>query len=351
MTSTAQERALDAFRRRFRRDPEILVCAPGRVNLIGEHVDYNGGLVLPVAIDRFAWIAAARVEGRTTTIEAVDVNGTVCLAADRLAAKLDVGGALLPSWARYPAAVAWAFGEHGLAVAPVDAALASDVPIGAGLSSSAAVEVAFAKMWHALGGWRASDLELARLCQRAENAYVGVACGLMDPFTSLHGRRGTRAAARLPELRVEACLPADGHGDRDLRHPGTPRARRLGVQSSPPAVRASRGDLAPHAARCAHASRRVARRARAAAERGLAAPLPTCPTRRRGNRAGRASDPRRRARGCGRARTGDDRGTPKWTRSLRGELPRARRARRIGRANRRLLRSPSDRERGSAAAR
>jgi galactokinase len=68
--------------------------------------------------------------------------------------------------------------------------LASDVPIGAGLSSSAAVEVAFAKMWDALGDGRASDLELARLCQQAENAYVGVACGLMDPFTSLHGRRG-----------------------------------------------------------------------------------------------------------------------------------------------------------------
>ncbi len=73
MTSTAKERALDAFRRRFRRDPEILVRAPGRVNLIGEHVDYNAGLVLPVAIDRAAWIAAAPSRDGLTTLEAVDV--------------------------------------------------------------------------------------------------------------------------------------------------------------------------------------------------------------------------------------------------------------------------------------
>jgi galactokinase len=189
-TSTAKERALDAFRRRFRRDPEILVRAPGRVNLIGEHVDYNGGLVLPVAIDRSAWLAAARSEESVTTLEAVDVGATIRFTADRLAAKTDAGGAPLPTWACYPAAVAWVLEEHGLAVAAVNAALASDVPIGAGLSSSAAIEVAFARMWHALGGGRASDLDLARFCQQAENAYVGVACGLMDPFTSLHGRRG-----------------------------------------------------------------------------------------------------------------------------------------------------------------
>jgi galactokinase len=190
MTSTAKDRALDAFRRRFHRDPEILVRAPGRVNLIGEHVDYNGGLVLPVAIDRSAWIAAARSEEDATTVEAVDLGANVRLAPGPLAAKTDAGGVRLPAWACYPAAVAWVLGEHGLAATAVDAALASDVPIGAGLSSSAAVEVAFARMWHALGGGLASDLDLARFCQQAENAYVGVACGLMDPFTSLHGRRG-----------------------------------------------------------------------------------------------------------------------------------------------------------------
>jgi len=188
--STAQDRALEAFRRRFGREPEILVRAPGRVNLVGEHVDYNGGMVLPAAIDRAAWVAAARSRRAWTTLEGVEVGGTVRFASSGVAAKTDVDGARLPSWACYPAAVAWAFGERRLEAAPIDAALASDVPIGAGLSSSAAVEVAFAKLWHALAGGRMSDFELARLCQQAENAYVGVACGLMDPFTSLHGRRG-----------------------------------------------------------------------------------------------------------------------------------------------------------------
>jgi galactokinase len=188
--STAQGRALEAFRLRFRREPEILVRAPGRVNLIGEHVDYNGGIVLPVAIDRAAWVAASLSRDAWTTLEGVDVGETVRFASDGLAAKLDVDGARLPSWAWYPAAVAWVLREHQREAAPVDAALASDVPIGAGLSSSAAIEVAFVRLWHALGSWQASDLELARLCQQSENAYVGVACGLMDPFTSLHGRRG-----------------------------------------------------------------------------------------------------------------------------------------------------------------
>jgi len=188
--STAKDRALEAFRRRFQREPEILVRAPGRVNLIGEHVDYNGGMVLPAAIDRAAWVAAARSRDSWTTLEGVDVKQTARFASDGLATKVDVDGVKLPSWACYPAAVAWVLGEHELDARPVDTAFASDVPIGAGLSSSAAIEVAFVRMWHAFGGWQASNLDLARLCQQAENAYVGVACGLMDPFTSLHGRRG-----------------------------------------------------------------------------------------------------------------------------------------------------------------
>ena len=142
--STAQDRALEAFRLRFQREPEILVRAPGRVNLIGEHVDYNGGIVLPVAIDRAAWVAASRSRDAWTTLEGVDVGEAVRFASDGLAAKLDVEGARLPSWACYPAAVAWALREQQREAPPIDAALASDVPIGAGLSSSAAIEVAFA---------------------------------------------------------------------------------------------------------------------------------------------------------------------------------------------------------------
>ena len=185
MTSTAKERALGAFRARFGHEPELLARAPGRVNLIGEHVDYNGGLVLPVAIDRAAWLAVAHAGDDIVTIEAVDLGERTRFSPGSLPSI-----PAIPAWARYPAGVARVLAERGLKVSSVDVALASEVPIGAGLSSSAAVEVAFAVTWRLLGSWSMSDLELARLCQEAENRYVGVACGLMDPFTSIHGKKG-----------------------------------------------------------------------------------------------------------------------------------------------------------------
>ena len=190
MPSTAKGRALQAFRERFGREPALVVRAPGRVNLIGEHVDYNAGLVLPAAIDRAAWIAAAPVADDAITIEAADLAERACFRMEHVAARIDQYGRPLAPWAFYPAGVASVLHGQDLRVPGVDVALASDVPIGAGLSSSAAIEVAFAVLWRALGGWKIGGLDLARLCQQAENVYVGVACGLMDPFTSLHGKRG-----------------------------------------------------------------------------------------------------------------------------------------------------------------
>ncbi len=190
MPSTAKGRALRAFRERFGREPALVVRAPGRVNLIGEHVDYNAGLVLPAAIDRAAWIAAAPVADDAITIEAADLAERTSFRMEHVALRTDQDGRPLAPWAFYPAGVASVLHGQGLRVPGVDVALASDVPIGAGLSSSAAIEVAFAVLWRALGGWKIGGLDLARLCQQAENVYVGVACGLMDPFTSLHGKRG-----------------------------------------------------------------------------------------------------------------------------------------------------------------
>jgi galactokinase len=189
MPSTAKGRALAVFRERFGREPALVICAPGRVNLIGEHVDYNAGLVLPAAIDRAAWIAAAPAAGDAVTIEACDLGARTRFGFDDVAARTDENGRSLPAWALYPAGVAAALRDRGLSVAGVDVALSSDVPMGAGLSSSAAIEVAFAVLWRSLGGWQIGGVDLARLCQQAENDYVGVACGLMDPFTSLHGQR------------------------------------------------------------------------------------------------------------------------------------------------------------------
>ena len=190
MASTGEERATRAFRARFHAEPTVVARAPGRVNLIGEHVDYNEGFVLPAAIDRAAWVAAAPTDGDAVTIEAVDFAESVSFDVDETNEKRNIRGEPLPRWALYAAGVANELARRGHRVRAIDAALASDVPIGAGLSSSAAIEVAFATVWRRLGDLAIDSLELAKLCQQAENGYVGVRCGLMDQFVSVHGEAG-----------------------------------------------------------------------------------------------------------------------------------------------------------------
>lgn len=182
-----RELVLQAFRRRFGREPARLAAAPGRVNLLGEHVDYNDGFVLPAAIDRATWVAFSPSEAAHSTLLAVDFAEEAAFTPESLRVKTDLEGRPLPEWARYPAGVAWALGEAGLEAPALEAVFASDVPRGAGLSSSASVEMAFAVAWSALGGWRLPPLELALLAQRAENRYVGVNCGIMDQFASACG--------------------------------------------------------------------------------------------------------------------------------------------------------------------
>ncbi|MEN6408653.1 MAG: galactokinase [Anaerolineaceae bacterium] len=164
--------------------------APGRVNLLGEHVDYNDGPVLPAAIDRAVRIAAAPRKDRLAHITALDLNETAAFDLEHLPEKVDVNGKPLPGWALYPAGIAWALQSRGLPVSGLDAVFTSDVPMSAGLSSSAAVELAFSVIWQALGGWQESPMSLAHISQQAENAYVGVKCGLMDQFASAHGVEG-----------------------------------------------------------------------------------------------------------------------------------------------------------------
>ncbi len=203
-----------AFQQSFHSDPSLIVRAPGRVNLIGEHTDYNDGFVLPIAIDRAVWIAASSCVSHLATIAALDFDQSATFritelapgssggwiaypaprSADSPAPEAQRSGVSRPStargWAAYPAGVAWSLREAGYAVSGIDAVFASNVPIGAGLSSSAAVEVAFATAWDRLSGFDLPKPELARLCQRAENEYVGVKCGIMDQTISAMGRAG-----------------------------------------------------------------------------------------------------------------------------------------------------------------
>ena len=178
-----QNRCASAFETHFGRPPEILVRAPGRVNLLGGHTDYNAGYVLPVAVDRAAWVAVAPIAAREAHVCALDLEGEVTFS---LAAISPAQG----DWADYPRSVAWALRERGLALAGMEALLTSAVPVGAGLSSSAAVEMAFAYAWQQLSGLALDRRELALLCQRAESGYVGVNCGVMDQMASALGVEG-----------------------------------------------------------------------------------------------------------------------------------------------------------------
>jgi galactokinase len=183
-------RLTDIFIQTYQEAPTFIARAPGRVNLLGEHVDYNAGWVLPIAIDRAAYVAARAVESAHVTIHAPDVKDRAVFRLKDLEAKRDVRNQPLKNWARYAAGVAWALQQRGLNTPPLDAVILSDVPRGAGLSSSAAVEVAYAITWQKIGGWSLPPLELALTCQKAENAYVGVNSGIMDQFASACGRAG-----------------------------------------------------------------------------------------------------------------------------------------------------------------
>ncbi len=171
------------FRARFGTTPEHLVRAPGRVNLIGEHTDYNDGFVLPLAIERAVWIALTAHESPTIDITALDKreSGRIDLT------QFDRGG---PSWLEYLRGAAWALARSGAPLTGWHGVMAGDVPLGAGLSSSAAVELATLRACAAAGALDWSAPDMARLGQRAENEWVGVHCGIMDQMISATGQAG-----------------------------------------------------------------------------------------------------------------------------------------------------------------
>jgi galactokinase len=177
------------FIEKFGYSPSYMARAPGRVNLLGEHVDYNDGFVLPAAIDRATFIAFSPSKSDQNSIWSADFGQHALFSPQSLKSKTQSDGTPLPDWAEYPAGVAWSLSEKGLAVTGMSAVFSSDVPRGAGLSSSASVELAFAIAWMTLGGWQISPMELALLSQRAENKYVGVNCGIMDQFASACGEK------------------------------------------------------------------------------------------------------------------------------------------------------------------
>ncbi|SMF58626.1 galactokinase [Streptomyces sp. Amel2xC10] len=169
----------EAFQALYGTEPDGVWAAPGRVNLIGEHTDYNDGFVMPFALPHTALAAVSRRADGRLRLHSADVEGGV--------AELDLA-ALAPGsdddWTAYPAGVVWALREAGHTITGADVHLASTVPTGAGLSSSAALEVVVALALNDLYGLGLARWQIARLCQRAENVYVGAPTGIMDQTAS-----------------------------------------------------------------------------------------------------------------------------------------------------------------------
>ncbi len=175
-----ESKVKDAFETLFRKDYRLF-SAPGRINVIGEHTDYNDGFVLPAAIDKKIYLAICPAGDRSAHIVSVDFDDAVAF---------DVDGAQpdLPHWALYPYGVVRELQADGHEVGGFHAVFGGDIPTGAGLSSSAAIESAFAAALNELFTLNADRFTLAKTGQRAEHNYVGVRCGIMDQFASFFGK-------------------------------------------------------------------------------------------------------------------------------------------------------------------
>lgn len=180
--------ATQAFDAAFGYEPQRWVQAPGRVNLIGEHTDYNDGFVLPCAINFGTVIAASARTDTTVRVVAADYRGEV----DVFRLDQDILPLVDGAWPNYVRGVVKYLLEHGLPLQGADLALSGDVPQGAGLSSSASLEVAVAQAFKTLQGWEGlSPTDMALIAQRAENRFVGCNCGIMDQLVSARGEAGS----------------------------------------------------------------------------------------------------------------------------------------------------------------
>jgi galactokinase len=164
--------------------PTIWVQAPGRVDLMGSHTDYNEGYVLTEAIDRDTWIAALPRMDRQIRIASLNSGGPGSFDLD------DIQPDILSPWTNYVRGVADILQKEGYHLSGFDGLVHSSVPFSSGLSSSAALEVACAVLFDHLGALHIDPVDLAKMCKRAENEFVGMNCGILDQYSSLMGRSG-----------------------------------------------------------------------------------------------------------------------------------------------------------------
>jgi galactokinase len=199
MSVDLRARVREEFLRRFGEEPSFLSRAPGRVNLIGDHTDYNDGFVLPMAIDREVWLAVRARPDRRVSVYSMDFEEDATFA-------LDDGAARRGGWVEYLRGVAWALEDDGRPTRGWEGVAAGDVPVGAGLSSSAALELAAARTFSAVSGVVWQPVAMARIAQRAENEWVGVNCGIMDQLISAVGAAGHAVLIDCRSLETQIVL-------------------------------------------------------------------------------------------------------------------------------------------------
>lgn len=192
-----QEDVIQKFVEQFNKEPSFVVQAPGRVNLIGEHTDYNDGFVLPMAIDRSVIIALRPRSDELVSVQAIDMGETAVFDLNNLV-KEDA------NWVEYLKGVAWALQEAGNSLNGWEGVLGGNVPRGAGLSSSAAVELATARAFHAVSDFEWQPAEMAKLGQKTENEWLGVQTGIMDQMISALGQEGHALLIDCRSLESEA---------------------------------------------------------------------------------------------------------------------------------------------------
>ncbi len=248
----------DRFRQEFAGEPR-LYRAPGRVNLIGEHTDYNDGFVLPAALELCTWVAAAARPDRRLRVQSLRVGAAIEFDLD------DPAPGPRRDWSDYVRGVAVMLSRAGHRLVGANLLIDSEVPIGSGLSSSAALEVSTGYALLDLAGIAVDRTALALSCQRAENEFVGMRCGIMDQFVSCHGAAGHallldcrsltfRLAPIAPSVRLVICNSMVRHelaaGEYNLRRAECERGVAL-LKPALPAIRALRdvgmADLTAHA--------------------------------------------------------------------------------------------------------
>ena len=179
-----KETVLTTFKEKFGTTPTLLARAPGRVNIIGEHTDYNDGFVLPAAIDRAIYVAARPRTDNTVNLVSIDFDARTHFTLDTL------DDPDLPAWSKYPRGALWWLTDQGHALPGFDAVIGGDIPIGAGLSSSAAVEVVMLELGLALAGGELTQVEKALAGVEVEHQFIGMPCGVMDQMASAMGKAG-----------------------------------------------------------------------------------------------------------------------------------------------------------------